>query len=534
MTLARTRGRLAPLATLLCLIALMLAGVSEAFAADRKTEALARGALKKAELDSLTWDYDRAISRLQKALTACGTVRCSKPTRAALMRDVGVMQFKKGNAGDASKSFAAARKLDRRVALNPAYDQADIRAAWEGGGPTATPSADSDASQPSGDFSHAPAAEQAVRTPIPVYVEYPGSARMATVVLKYRGPQMSSYKRVDMSKLGDGWGGLIPCGDVTEGVMRYYIQGFDSDNTPFANSGDPKHPFTVPVRTAITSAPPNLPGRPPPHSCEEEGPQESADETARDEGEACDENAQCKSGDCTDHHCAPEAKGAPRSFVRFWIGISGSFDLTQLPSDDNVCKLTQGAVPANASNYYCTDPVNNSDFPTRASPVQNASLLDGGHTDGGFVGGNVRVMATLDYAATGHLLVGARLGYVAGTYHGQAATHFVPVHLEARGTWVFGDEPLSHSGFAPLVFLAAGAAEFDASSTVPITQKGVGGSRPMQAWKIGGPLFVAAGGGARYAFSPRWAFNAALKFSGAIGNGFMPSIAPELGLQYGF
>jgi hypothetical protein len=109
-----------------------------------------------------------------------------------------------------------------------------------------------------------------------------------------------------------------------------------------------------------------------------------------------------------------------------------------------------------------------------------------------------------------------------------------PIHLELRGTYLFGDRPLTHSGFAPLLFVAGGIGEFDASTTVGVVTTGVPGVRPMLAWQTGGPGFVAVGAGVRYAFSPRVAFSAALKASGAFGGGFFATGAPELGLQYGF
>jgi hypothetical protein len=46
---------------------------------------------------------------------------------------------------------------------------------------------------------------------------------------------------------------------------------------------------------------------------------------------------------------------------------------------------------------------------------------------------------------------------------------------------------------------------------------------------------VAVGAGARYAFSPRVAFLAGLKAALPFGSGgFLPSLAPEIQLQYGF
>jgi hypothetical protein len=133
-----------------------------------------------------------------------------------------------------------------------------------------------------------------------------------------------------------------------------------------------------------------------------------------------------------------------------------------------------------------------------------------------------------------------RFGYVLQHYPGNAAVSDgrafgLPLHFEGRATYVFGEDPLVRSGFAPFGFAAAGVAPFDASQTVMVTESGVAGQRPVLAWTTGGPFFVAVGGGARYAFSARAAFLMGLKLTGAIGgSGFYPTVAPELGVQLGF
>ena len=63
----------------------------------------------------------------------------------------------------------------------------------------------------------------------------------------------------------------------------------------------------------------------------------------------------------------------------------------------------------------------------------------------------------------------------------------------------------------------------------------VGDFGTAAAWTSGGPVFVALGGGARYALSPRAVFSAGIKLSGAIGpTGLLPTMAPEIALQCGF
>ncbi len=110
-----------------------------------------------------------------------------------------------------------------------------------------------------------------------------------------------------------------------------------------------------------------------------------------------------------------------------------------------------------------------------------------------------------------------------------------PIHAELRGTYVFGKNALAHSGFSPMLFVGGGIAQYDASENIIVTQTGIPGWLPKTAWLTSGPGFVGVGGGVRYQFSQRVAFNAALKLDAAFGaNGVLPSFGPEIALQYGF
>lgn len=508
-------------------------------------DATAKSAMQKAEGDYATGDTARALTRIQAAIKSCAGNKCSADTRAELLRDRGSLEILKGSRDAGATSFGEALRLSPKIALNDTYATPDVRTAWDAA------HGEVKIVQPApGDFAFEPVTEQAERTPIPIYVEFAEGSPPARVVLKYRSAAMSSYKTIALPKFLHGWGGLVPCADVTIGVLRYYIQGFDSDNEPILNSGDPKHPFMLRVRTEISGTPPSLPGKPPPSQCGSGAEPAEVAQTAPEEeetpkladGETCTRDDQCTSASCDSdsHACTSEVRSRNR-FARVWFGVAGSIDFVPMPSGNDVCLLTPSAVPANSSNFYCTTPDGN-DFPNRTTPTENGTLTAGnaGTVSSGIATGNVRVMATLDYAISQHILAGVRVGYVFDTYPGQAAkseghSFFAPIHLEARATYLFGADPLQRTGFRPLVLFAAGLSEFDADQTVLVQQTGIAGSRPIQAWHFGGPFFLAAGAGVRYAFSPYHAFIAALKLEGAIGSsGFMPVVSPELGVQIGF
>jgi hypothetical protein len=543
--LSSAPGRVATSA-FVCLVLTLWTG--SAVALEKRAELAARLALKAAANEFAANDYTQGILILRKAAKVCAEAHCSAEVQAELMRDTGVLQLADGQADKAAASFLEALVTNPSIEWNPIYTHSDLKAEWEAAKDEASVFGHA---QPGGDFSTVPPSEQVVRTAVPVYVEYGGAVK--SVVVKYKGTGMSEYKRMRLSRIGKGWGGEIPCSDVARGVVRYYVQGFDENETPLAISGDPRHPLYVPIRWSITNPAPHLPGKPPPAQCAATGQcpagaacGETASEVAAptlDNGEVCEANGQCTSGRCANGRCAPEhsPRGAAGGYVHFWFGVAASVDATVLSQVKDVCLLTSHGIPANSADYYCTTPYG-FDFPSRANAGQNNSLIKGqaGETPSALESGDLRVMLSFDYAVSASVLLGARIGLVPNGYPSVAASQDgrafgVPLHLEARGTWLLGDRPLAHSGFAPLLLLGGGVAKFDASTAVGVAVTGVPGVRPMLAWKTGGPGFAVLGAGLRYAFSPRVATTIALKFAGAFGTaGFFPAGAPELGLQYGF
>jgi len=257
--------------------------------ADRRSENGAKDALKRADDDYLQSDFAKALRRLQTAERVCGEASCTAGTHAALLRDIGTMQFRLAQPDAAATSFKRAKKLDPAIALNPDYDAKDLREVFEAATAAAPPPV------AGGDFTHRPAAAESVSTPLPVYVEIASNDALASVVVKYRNDSMRSFRRAVLKRVGTGWGGYIPCADVVAGNVRYYIQGFDKDGELVASSGDPNHTFVVPIKESIGGEPPSLPGVAAPPKCGEEDVQE----LHLDEGERCQEDRQCKSGTCS-------------------------------------------------------------------------------------------------------------------------------------------------------------------------------------------------------------------------------------------
>jgi hypothetical protein len=498
-------------------LALVLFFFAPSVWAGAREEAGAKAALTRAVAEHHAHHYSRALEMLSKAEKACEPDKCSPGTLAALLRDMGTMQLLDGDEDKARGNFSAALAFDSSIDLNPAYAANDVRSIWnEVKSPGAAPT-----SQPSGDFDHTPAQEQKHDVPLPVYVEYHGTAHPASVVVRYAPSGTNNYRRMQLARVGRGWGGVIPCGAVKLGTIHYYFQGLDADGLPILDGGDKRHPYSVPIKQTIEGPKPYLPNHRAPTMCGE-GLEEEENATQNNNG---NENPETPT---------PPKPTGPATYSRVWLGLSGAMDLTVVPAGSDICSRdgTSGA-PVD-SNWSCTsDTPEGTDFPS--GKTENATLIQGksGVVNSGLQPANVRVKATLDFAVTPNLLLGVAVGYVAGSYQGNVSPKFIPMHFEARATWIFGSEPLMKSGFNVYAQLAGGAAEFDANLTVLVGQNNVAGARPVQAWHVGGPGFVALEAGARYAFSPRAALSLGIRGTAAFGGSFFPAFGPDVSLQFG-
>jgi hypothetical protein len=544
-----------------------------AFAQNAKVEAAAKALQKKAmDEDYLATEFAKGQDKLDKAIASCGADKCSAGLRATLKRDLGVVQI--GGQLDKEKgigNFVEAMKLDPAIALDPDLRTKDLDAAWAeakkraGGGGAAKPGPAAPAGgQPTGDFVHEPTLEQQVRTPVPIYAEYSGEEQLVKVIVRYKGFGMTDWKPLELKKSGEkGWAGLLPCADVQQGTTQYYIQGFNAANDPVAVGGDRNNAYKVKITTEKVAEPPHLPGQAAPTQCADTGdcppnfpgckknagPVGPVEPTGKDGGEFCEEDTECKSRECKASKCTePKKEGG---YKKIWVGLSIGFDYQFVPSADDVCKLSStkdGQLPLNSSNYYCVDS-GGSDYPLRQIAGQNDprngenDRLVSGVSDkvaGGGAFGNVRLMLAADYAINMNLLIGVRLGYVLNTYPGQAAKDdgksFPPIHAELRGTYLIGQDAITKS-VAPYGMVGAGISTFEAAVKVSVVEQATGGpkvAKDVDAWHLAGPAFVALGGGARVAFSPRAALMAGLRLNLAFGNDFAPSLGPEVGVVFGF
>lgn len=574
-----------------------------ALAAKPHAEVVATDAIAKAEADYLAMNFASGAARLDKALRGCSPAKCSPDTQAALLRDIGTMEFRAGDRGFATKAFGDALKLQPSIDLNPSYDSPDVRAVWNatkaGVAPSAAPAAPPPPPpvvaapppppappappppppvpppptfpQPKGDFTHVPVPEQTIDTPLPVYIEG-GPAGVYHVLVRYKSSQESpdaEWMHTDLTHVGHGWGGLIPCGAVLPGTTRYFIQAYNADMDPVGSNGDAKNPYQVPIREALAGPAPHLPNHVPPRGCHEKpkpapivakaapvpvpvaAPVESPAAQAAPAEEAKAEEA-------------PEAPRALAPLHRFWFGVNVHLDFMQLPSGTGLCKLSDStALPLNDKHIFCTDS-SGTDFPQANAQgrIVNQALATpatSGVSDGGISPANFRIFASLDYALNSNFLVGVRGGYVLNRYPGVAAIDHnyafsTGLYVEARVTAILGKDALRKGGFAPLAFLGGGISAFDAHTSGTATcapgtptsvtacfPAGAGGSSAapppvnVNFWWSNGPAFADLGGGLRYAPVPQLGFIVAARLNLSIGNnGVIPTLGPEVGVQLGF
>ncbi len=497
------------LRALQCLsVSMVVFVVVPASANDPAIEKQAQSLQKKAiEEDSLNVNYPAAINKLQTALGKCAGNKCGSALRAALLRDVGAMQVLNGAIDEGRGTFLQALSIDASLELDPAYKTAMLQDVWleakkkaasgndvvagtgnppvtgsaAAGGPAS--SATAGGTQPSaGDSAHQAASEA---------TECPPGLPGCNAVKKHEGEDCENGRECQSNS--------CRAGKCLE--KKAAGESCEKDEDCIGDScGDGK----------CASA-------------------------KKSEREDCDRDDECASGSCKEAKCAAAMPGSTRSEApRLWIGIAASLDFFLMPAATEVCRLNSaGSAPINSQGYNCVDANSGANFPRGRE--QNAAIQprQGDTVQSGLGRGNLRLLISMDYALDPNMLLGLRVGYVSLTDPASApGPAFAPLHVEGRFTYLFGRDALNK--VAPMVFLGAGAGEFDAyvATTVAVSGKAMS----ENAWLVAGPAFVAIGAGARVPLGKTVAATGAVKTEGAFGGtaGFLFGLAPELGVQLGF
>ena len=484
-----------------------------ALGADTVVEGEAMALQKQAiQDDCLNVRYPEAIKKLAAAIGDCGVDKCSATLRGALYRDLGAMLVLSGLVDDGRTAFGKALGLDSSLELDPAYKSPMLGRLWsdarkkasggaaaQAGDASSVRSAEGPDAALSGSASSTPSPDAAKpRDKPPDSSDCPPDFPGCHAPNKPGGEKCAKGSECETGTCTDG-----RCTDkVSEGEACEKDSECRSDSCSSGKCAAPK---------------------------------KGADE-------ACESDDECSSGICQDSRCGGEG-GTKKSSAkprRIWIGIAGSLDIIALPAAENVCVHTNhGTETLNTAGYECVDPSTGANFPgtdgaANGNIKQGSATTVGDGVNGGASVGNLRLMASFDYALSMNALLGARAGYVLFTDPASApGPAFAPIHLEARATVLFGKDALT-SPVAPMVLVAVGAGEFDASIALGVQMKS-GPSRRENAWLTAGPLFGAAGAGVRFLLGPAVAATVAVKGEGAFGGGagFLLGFAPEVGMQVG-
>ena len=110
--------------------------------------------------------------------------------------------------------------------------------------------------------------EQTVLTAVPIWADLRAvGARRVWLVYKLFGE--SGWVARDLVRMGPGWGGAIPCQEVSTvtGDIQAFLLAFDQRDDVIATTGSTNTPYRTTIRYHIDGEPPHLPYSPPFSPC---------------------------------------------------------------------------------------------------------------------------------------------------------------------------------------------------------------------------------------------------------------------------
>ena len=570
---------------------LLLGLVSSASAAGEKDKEALKLHDQAINEDYLNADFPKATGKLKDALKKCGTDGCSPAVVAKIHVSLGTIYGAGMSKLDQAKDeFVLGLKADPTVTIdssltNPDLDKvfADAKKSAGGSAPAGTGGTTPGGKKPpAGDGeagTHKAPPEQAVNTPVPIYMEPSDEQPTSKVTLRYKPFGSKTYKSVELKKMGKGFGGDIPCEDVTTtGDIKYFFALTDESGEAAGTLGTTKDPYKVTIKSEIEGEAPTLPGQKAPDQCKEKvdcppglpgcpaagGGGGSGDGAAVKRGDkgwgaSCEETQQCSEGlVCLNGACEEgkddgtkkdkDSKGAKRNLVSLGVEL----DWLIVGSQDNVCS------PESAGSYACFLAGTTTQFDGTIATKGGRNGVVGG---GSF--GDVRVLLGYDRQifASIPLTVGVRLGWAFGgsptpdnvatdgflkVNHGTPANGFLGFHGEARATYHFLGT-FEKMKLRPYAFVGGGLAQVNASVPIKVcdsAKNAVGTSCGLKstpsakevdidAYQITGLNFIGFGAGTTFGVTPNFGFQAEVKMMVMVPtSGFV--VAPTFGPVYAF
>jgi hypothetical protein len=484
---------------------------------DGEAKKLAESAIYE---DYLNLQFDAALNKLEQAKTLCEE-GCGQSVKATILRDLAVVHFAgKEDRDKALEFFKLAFQADPFIQLDEDLSSDEIKAVFNEarqavGIPSSSGTLDADADEPAKPAaaagSHTAPKEQAVDTPVPLYMTAPEDTD--AVKLMFKAPGQDKFRSMGLRRYKAGWGGEIDCNAVSKkpGTLEYYFIMYDELGRETGRVGDEFDAFGVAIKNSLSGPGPALPDQSPPGSCKEVM---AADCPPGFPG--------CQTYDEEDW--AKEAEVDEGEKPTVWLTLGGALDFLLVPQSNTVCTTT----PDYSCFYGETfrdpnanllnpdgSPVADANGRTIAQQAGNprAGFEGSGSIPGGLTMATQRILIGVDYAVTPEILLGLRLGYAfgGGPKEGPTGTAFLPFHAEGRVAYWFGG---AHKGvFRPFVQVGGGAAQVDAKVSVQIVDPAFGPScaaqaktagqgclvQTVNAWRKAGTVFGTAGLGAMIA-----------------------------------
>jgi hypothetical protein len=539
--------------------------------------------------DYLNADFDKAESKLRDAVKKCGSSGCSGELLGKIHIALGtVLGVGLSKPADAKDEFVLALKADSGAALDPNLSNpelqkifADAKKSHGGGAAKPDKPEKPEKPAPSGDASHTPPPESPVNTPLPIYVE--PSDDVAKVILKYKSFGADKFKNVELKKVGSkgGYGGEIPCEDLTTtGDVKYYFSFAGSDGDTAGGLGTKDQPFKTTIKNELDGDAPKLPGKKAPVKCVDkadcppgmespECPVKKPKGGEKGWGASCDNTAECKEGLACLNGTCDESKGDddggkkkddPAGAKRMnLVGVFAQLDFLSL-------KSTSAACDGSNVQYECFISGSTNQFIGTPVPFGTTDGIQGG---GAFAG--ARILAAYDRQLSRRvgITLGLRIGGAFGgpgaptnvdmkLANGQVpiqpvATKFLPLHLEGRLSWYILGSMMDDKKFRPYFFAGGGIGQVNASVPVAVCDSNiytingkpepgqscnVPGAKPtllrsVDAYQVTGLGFIDFGVGTTFGITPLFGIAAEMKFMFMVPT-FGVGIAPNIGPVFNF
>lgn len=106
-----------------------------------------------------------------------------------------------------------------------------------------------------------------VSRPLPLVARL--SIGATDVLIRYRAPAAPEWRSLQLVARDGVFEGLIACGELDVGTLRYFAVARDVWGVPVATAGSRQAPLTTEIVARVDGPSPALPGRPPPPRCTE-------------------------------------------------------------------------------------------------------------------------------------------------------------------------------------------------------------------------------------------------------------------------